>query len=407
MELWQTLSQELGEKVSKSNFRSAIQRLQISLFSQNFAQITQDSVNISNINFCEKARHPPDLPNSNLTNENISNSKSPKISHQDLSEMPDLDLFYNRNNELENLNNLILENKCRLITITGISGIGKTSLAVKLVSEINHHFQSFIWLNLANYQNFTDFKEHLQEFFLESENLNFPNNNQKVLSLTKYLQKYRCLIVLDNVNYLFCKGELAGKYQNHCEEYCSFFQDGAKLVHQSCLILIGGKAPREFTQFKPKNNYICNFPLTGLDIDAIRLIFKDYGIENINNLETLINYYQGNPLYLKSVANLIQELDVNMTDLLTKDVILLPEDLKDNLQQQINRLTAIEKQVLKLLAQENKPVNLLSLSEKSQNSVGDLLNILTSLKRRCLIEQKDNFYDLIPVLREYVKQSNI
>jgi len=124
----------------------------------------------------------------------------------------------------------------------------------------------------------------------------------------------------------------------------------AKLAHQSCLILISRENPREITNLKPKNNYIYHLPLTGLDIDGIRLIFKDYGMENINNLETLINYYQGNPFYLKSVANLIQELGVHITELLTKDIILLPEDIKDNLQQQINNLAQSEKQVLFLLA---------------------------------------------------------
>lgn len=177
-ELWHIISQELQEEVNKSNFKSAMERWQFSLFSN----VVQDHVKVGTINFCENARHPPDIPNSNSTNENISNTNFQKISHQDLSEMPDLDLFYHRNTEIENLSNLILENKSRLITITGISGIGKTSLAVKLVSKINHHFQAVIWLNLANYQNFTEFKEHLQEFFLELEKLNFPNNNHKPLS---------------------------------------------------------------------------------------------------------------------------------------------------------------------------------------------------------------------------------
>jgi DNA-directed RNA polymerase specialized sigma subunit len=400
-QLWQILSSNLGEDISKSNFSSVIERLQNSNI-LNFAQ--KDYIQIGNIHYCGQARHPPDISNSNSTNEDISNSKSPKISHQDLSEMPDLDLFYNRKIDLENLNNLILENKCRLITITGISGIGKTSLAVKLVSEINHNFQAVIWLNLANFQNFTDFKEHLQGFFLELEKLNFPNNH-KPLSLTKYLQKYRCLIVLDNVNHLFCKGELAGKYKNSCEEYPLFFQDGVKLSHQSCLILIGWEVPREITKFKPKNNYIYHLPLTGLDMDAVRLIFKDYGIENVNNLETLINYYQGNPFYLKSVANLIQDLGVNITDLLTKDVIILPEDLKDNLQQQINRLSETEKQVLLLLVRENQGINVVKLTENSQISAGDLLNILQSLAKRGLIEQKDNCYQLIFVLKQYMMEN--
>jgi hypothetical protein len=84
-DLWQIISQQLEEEVNKSNFKSAMERLQVSLFSNNVAQ---DFAQIGNFNFCEKARHPPDIPNSNSTNEDISNSKSSKISHQDLSEMP-------------------------------------------------------------------------------------------------------------------------------------------------------------------------------------------------------------------------------------------------------------------------------------------------------------------------------
>ena len=55
MELWQTLSEELGEDVTKSNFRSAIKRFQVSN-SSNFAQ--GDVVAISNFNICGEARYP-------------------------------------------------------------------------------------------------------------------------------------------------------------------------------------------------------------------------------------------------------------------------------------------------------------------------------------------------------------
>jgi hypothetical protein len=75
-ELWRILSEELGEDVSKSNLRSAMERLQVSLFSKYFAQ---DSVQIGCVNYSGEARHPPDIPNSNPLNEETANSKKLKL----------------------------------------------------------------------------------------------------------------------------------------------------------------------------------------------------------------------------------------------------------------------------------------------------------------------------------------
>lgn len=130
-DLWQILSEQLGEEVSKSNFRSAMQRLQVSIYS-NVAQ--EESVQINSVNICGEGRNPPDIPNAN--NEKTSNTNPIKTSHQDLSEMPELGAFYDRIPELETLTTWILQQRCRLIALTGISGIGKTTLAVQLVLSI-------------------------------------------------------------------------------------------------------------------------------------------------------------------------------------------------------------------------------------------------------------------------------
>ncbi|NET46307.1 hypothetical protein [Okeania sp. SIO2B3] len=88
--------------------------------------------------------------------------------------------------------------------------------------------------------------------------------------------------------------------------------------------------------------------LTGLDIASATEILRDYGLVEIDNWEKLIHHYQGNPLWLKSVATQIQELGENLIELLPDDAILLPEDLKDTLQQQSDRLSETEKQILEL-----------------------------------------------------------
>jgi NB-ARC domain len=396
--LWPILSEELGEKVTKSNFRSAMQRWQISHVT-NFAQ---DVVAISSFNICGEGRHPPDISSSH--NDEKSNPQQTKTLHQDLSEMPELGAFYDRTHELHTLTTWILQQHSRLITLTGRLGIGKTSLAVQLVQQIKDEFEYTVWYTLDEFPTIDKFQSNLIQLLSNSEKQDSSPTNQKHLPLIKYLQNHRCLIVLDDVHNLFCSGESAGKYKPECEEYRSLFKQIEKLSHQSCLLLIGWEQPREVTQVKNQNTPIRTLQLKGLDIAAGRELLRDYGLAESDNSETLIHRYQGNPLWLKSVATLIQDLGGGVTELLPNDTILLPEDLKDVLHEQFDSLSELEKQVISLLAKESQPVDRTKLLENDTIPVSNLLNALQSLSRRCWIEQQANFYTLPPVLKQYIKE---
>ncbi|MGL4497586.1 MAG: ATPase, partial [Planktothrix sp.] len=130
---------------------------------------------------------------------------------------------------------------------------------------------------------------------------------------------------------------------------------------------------------------------------------KNHALGEVDHDSRLIHGYQGNPLWLKSVATIIQELGGSMTDLLPDDTLLLPEDLKDVLQQEFSRLSARENVVMSLLATVKKPINLARLAENSEMMLSDLFNVLQSLSRRCLIQQEGSCYFLQPVLREYIR----
>lgn len=394
-QLWQIFSEELGEEVSKSNVRSVMGRFIFENVS-NF-----ENVAISSFNTCEQPRHPPNTPNSPPPNQEISNTKQPETPHQDLSEMPDLGAFYDRTPELQTLTNWILQQHSHLIALTGISGIGKTSLAVKLVQQIKNEFDYIIWRTINVSHTLDEFQQELIQLFSQSEILDSPTTKPKPLSLIKYLQKHRCLIILDDVHNLFSSGELAGKYKPEYEEYRHFFKQIEKLSHQSCFLLIGWEQPREISQIESQNNPIRTLQINGLDIAAAGEILRDYGLAEID-YSILIHRYQGNPLWLKSVATLIQELGVNVTDLLQNDTILLPEDVKDILRQQWDRLSDREKQILSILAKETQPLKLSKLIDKQPNLNLELVNVLQSLQRRCLVDKIEDSFWLSPLIKQYL-----
>ncbi|MGE5655170.1 MAG: hypothetical protein ACM37W_00875 [Actinomycetota bacterium] len=206
---------------------------------------------------------------------------------------------------------------------------------------------------------------------------------------------------LDDIHHLFSSGELAGKYKPEHEEYRAFFKQIEKLSHQSCFLLIGWEQPREMPQLECENTPIHTLQITGLDIAATREILRNYGLVEIDNDSALIHRYQGNPLWLKSVATLIQELGVSVTELLQNDTLLLPEDVKDNLQQQCDRLSDTEKQILSLLVREAQPLKLGKLMEEKPNLGLELVNVLQSLQRRCLVEKVEQGFWLSPLIKQY------
>ena len=401
--LWHIFSESLGEEVNKSNLRSAMERLQVSLFSSHslfLSNIAQESVQIRNINFCEKTRQPPDIPNSN------SDYQQPPTEHHELSEMPELGVFYDRTSELETLQTWILQEHCRLITITGISGIGKTQLAVKFLQEIKHNFEYILWYNLDHASTFTEFQAELIELFDPNTDSELIPKNGKRLKPIKYLQKHRCLVVIDNIHNLFLSNQLAGQYQSEYEEFRYLFKQIEELSHQSCFLLIGWEQPIELAEIRSSNPKFKTLTIRGLETTAIAEFFREQELGEDEKLTPIIYHYQGNPLWLNIIANFIPEMEDFGDKIIENNTIFLPQSLKDNLQQQFNRLSPLEKQVILELVQDDQPVNLAQLLQRRQINSSDLLNVLQSLFRRCWLEKQDHFYYLPAVIRQYITDRN-
>ena len=88
------------------------------------------------------------LDNDDYSKLNLINNQ--KINKNFCSEAPDVSIFYGRTEELNILEKWIISDCCRLITLVGIGGIGKTSLSAKVIQILRDNFDFTIWLSLYN-----------------------------------------------------------------------------------------------------------------------------------------------------------------------------------------------------------------------------------------------------------------
>ncbi|MFB2896645.1 ATP-binding protein [Aerosakkonemataceae cyanobacterium BLCC-F50] len=393
-DLWKILSDVLGENVNKANVRYILKRGNSYHVS---SAIGTSFVGINNVNICPenfRSHTPTQQP-----------QQTPK-SHIDLGDAPEIFSFFDRTPQLTTLETWILQQHSRLIAILGISGIGKTTLSLQLIEQIKHNFEYIIYRSLRFSPTLeTTLTNLIQIFAPKSET---PQNIETQLSqLINYLRQHRCLIILDDIHTIFSSKQLAGQYQTGYENYHLFFQLITQVNHQSCLIVNTWEKPREAVQLKKENNAINCLLLEGLG-EAAKEIIREQDLLDEDCWQTLIEQYQGNPLWLEFTANLIKELFAGkVSEFLQCDTLILSEALQAQLDQQFQRLTSSEIAVMIQLSNENEPVFLAHLIKNVNLPTSELLNAIQSVGMRLLLDTKEDdrtrFFSLNPVLKQYVK----
>ncbi|WP_293230115.1 NB-ARC domain-containing protein [Microcoleus sp. PH2017_05_CCC_O_A] len=445
-QLWKLLSEILGEDINQSNFGYTVERLQLSIVESKIGKYSAQNDNSSvlgiglfhsqeNDNFvgvvslrrpylstfcmCLRARAgtgtPPlqeneialvcgnylqSLETAKLEKQNqVTCSNTQPKKRLDLSDAPEPNLFYNPTSELTTLKQWIWENRTRLITIYGLSGIGKTSLTLQLIPEVQHEFDYIIYRSLRNSPPLQTLQTNLIQFVSQQQEIKLP-------SLIEHLRSSRCLIIIDDIQTIFSSGQLAGNYQPGYENYGTFFKELAASSHNSCLILLSWEKPREIAALEGENRPCKSLQLNGLGAEA-REIFREKRLAEEEKWSQLIDLYRGNPLWLNIVATMIQDLfGGSVSEFLSYDTLFLG-DLESLLHQQCDRLFDSEKQVISWLAREATPVEISKFSANLELSPSALLQAVQSLGRRLLIEKvkqgEKTLFTLQPVLMEYVK----
>jgi WD40 repeat protein len=414
-QVWRMLATATDSNVSKSNFRQVLE-----LFA---------------------ARS--DLLPTNSTQSDFPSDLVQAAAGIDWGEDMDISPFYGRELECSQLDRWIVADRCRLVAILGMSGIGKTTISIELVQRLQakikataadpNQFSYILWRSLLNAPLLKELLPDLIRTIMLSPGwgsnqsaglMTLPQVADKKLwielmpktvtgqieLLLEICQQYRCLIVLDHGESIFQAGAQVGQYRPGYTNYGDLFSTIGRINHQSCLLITSREKPMEISQLEGLNTKVRSLRLPGLDPLAGQQIFADRGCLPIPSLEwiEIDRYCGGNPLAFQLIAAAVQEVaDGAVSEILPylRSNKLGFADIHVLLAPQWARLTAAENQVMYWLAiaRESMPIVDLErslhpfwnhhrqfdyrLSRKAERTVGNfsLLTVLQSLHRRSII----------------------
>ncbi|MDZ8055156.1 MAG: NB-ARC domain-containing protein [Aulosira sp. ZfuVER01] len=329
----------------------------------------------------------------------------PQTSHRvDWGEAVDVSVFYGRAEELAKLENWVLQERCRIVAVLGMGGIGKTSLSIKLAQKIQGEFDYVIWRSLRNAPPIQDILAELIKFISHQQQIDLPQDvGERISLLIEYLRSSRCLLILDNAESIFQSGALA--YRQDYEAYGELFRRIGATNHQSCLILTSREKPQEVAASEGETLPVRALQLTGLKAVDGEEIFHTQGLSGTEPEQVkLIEFYKGHPLALKIISTTIKELfDSSISAFLSQDTVVFG-GIRQLLDQQFHRLSDLETEVMYWLAINREPVGIAELREDivALQSQSNLVEALQSLVRRSLIEKSNALFTLQPVVMEYL-----
>ena len=326
----------------------------------------------------------------------------------DWEESLDVPTFYGREPDLAMLTRWVVEEGCRMVSVLGMGGIGKSALVVHAMKSLADHFDVVLFRSLRDAPECSALLESCLAVLVPDQQTLLPQSlEQRLRLLLEELRRRRVLLVLDNLEALLSEGEMLGRLRPGYEGYGQLLEQIAHTAHQSCLLLTTREIPAALRALEGRRTFVRSLRLSGLEAAACLLLLADHEvIGSPEEQAQLRDIYAGNPLALNIVAETIVDLfGGEIEPFLSGDTIIFGS-ITGLLEEQWARLSSLEQMVLNWLAIMREPVSIADLLAVlvAPLSHGQVLEAVDGLRRRSLIErgQRVGSFTLQSVMLEYV-----
>ncbi|HWE63489.1 MAG TPA: helix-turn-helix domain-containing protein, partial [Chloroflexota bacterium] len=321
-------------------------------------------------------------------------------------EAPEVAAFYGRDDALATLSRWLLVDRCRLVAVLGMGGVGKTLLAARFAREAASRFDVVCWRSLRNAPPVEEWLAAAIAALSPAQGLPPDGFAARLALLLELLQTRRGLLVLDNLETILEPGAPEARYREGYAGYGEVLRRLGEHLHQGCLLVTGREAPPELAPLAGERTPVRTLRLGGLGLEAGRALLQDKGLVGDDaSWEALVAHYSGNPLALRIVGETIGAVfGGDIAAFLAQDADVFG-GIRQLLDEHVGRLSTLERGIGSWLAVVREPVRFAELIADLGPRVtrGEAMEAVEGLRRRSLLEQGGHgTFTLQPVVLEYV-----